>query len=172
MKKVLLILAAVLLALPGMAGGDFYTQVRPLDIATFADGFNSGVTGASGASIYVVDLTKYRQYQGDVMLQIAGVSTDGTRPADPATGITVYYASSLDADATDSGDTSWARADWQLLIYDHRIEGGPTGYPIALPSSVTIQATPYLGIKVIQDSGREHGTGGSAFVVDLRGAVR
>lgn len=80
MKKVFLILAAILLVLPGIAGGDFYTQVRPLDVATFADGYNSGVTGESGASIYVIDLTKYRQYQGDIMFQITGVSTGGLGP--------------------------------------------------------------------------------------------
>lgn len=171
MKKALLIFAAIFLVLPGIAGGDFYTQVRTVNIASLTDGFNSGVTGESGASIYVVDLTKYRQYQGDIMLQIAGVSTDGTRPADPATGITVYYASSLDADATDSGDTAWTRADWKLLVWNHLIEGGPTGYPIAIPSSVTMSATPYLGIKVFQDTGADYGTGGSPFVIDLRGAV-
>jgi len=171
MKKVLLILAAVLLALPGIAGGDYYTQVRPFNIASLTDGFNSGVTGESGASIYVVDLTTYRDYQGDIMLQIAGVSTDGTRPADPTTGISIYYASSLDADAINSGDTCWARADWKLLVDDYLIEGGASGYPIAIPSSVTMDATPYLGIKVVHDSGREYGSGGSVFVIDLRGAV-
>jgi hypothetical protein len=171
MKKVFLILAAILLALSGVAYGDFYTQVRPFDISTLADGYNSGVTGESGASVFVVDMTKFRQYQGDVMIQLSGISTDGTKPADPTTGISVYYASSLDRDAASSSDDAWTRADWKLLVWDHLINTGPTGYPIAIPSSVTMSATPYLGIKIFQDSGRENGTGGSPFAIDLRGAV-
>jgi hypothetical protein len=172
MKKVFLIIAAILLlALPDIAAaGAAYVYPRAQALSNISDGPTAGVEAGAGASIFVIDLTKYKPYDGDIAIQIGGISVMGTPPADPTTGISIYWAGN--AQSASAASATWDAAEWNTLVEGLLFESGPTSYIRGLESSVTQRASPYIAFKITVGSDGTVKSETSAFCIDLTGIVR
>jgi hypothetical protein len=171
MKKIFLIFVAVLFfAFPNIAAAAGYVYPRTITLSAISDGQTAGVEAEAGASIFVIDLTKFKPYGGDVAIQIGGISVMGTPPADPTTGISIYWAAN--AQSSDADSATWDAAEWNTLIEGLLFESGPTSYVRGLESSVTQRASPYIAIKMRMGTDATVKSETSAFCIDLTGIVR
>jgi hypothetical protein len=171
MKKVfLLIVIIALIGFPVVASAAGYVYPRTIALSNISDGQTAGVEAEAGASIFVIDLSKFKPYDGDVSIQIGGISVMGTPPADPTSGISIYWAAN--AQSSDADSATWDAAEWNTLVEGLLFESGPTSYVRGLESSVTQRASPYIGIKMTMGTDATVKSETSAFCIDLTGIVR